>query len=239
MNVIGIDSSTSWVAVAAIAGGEPVREASIGPDDAGRPRHSELLLGEVEQAVEALDGWDRVDRIAVGVGPGSFTGLRIGIATARALAQARSLPLAGVGSLDALAAGIAASPSGSGRHALAVVDARRSQAFAALRGPDGDTIWPAFVAAPEELAERIAGLAADMTAGLKFAPLAAGDGSLRFRDQLEAAGAVVAAPGDPLHRVSARWICALGERADAGAPEAVQPAYLRIPDAERWIDQHE
>jgi tRNA threonylcarbamoyladenosine biosynthesis protein TsaB len=231
MRILGIDSSTAWVAVAASAEGEPVRESSVGPGDDGRPRHSELLLAEADAAADALGGWDAVDRIAVGVGPGSFTGLRIGIATARALAQARSIPLAGVGSLDALAAGIAAAPAGSGRHALAVLDARRGQAFAALRGPDGEEVWPAFVAAPEELAERVAGLGET--------PLAAGDGSLRFRDQLEAAGADVAAPGDPLHRVSARWICALGQGADAGAPEAVQPAYLRAPDAERWLDQHE
>ena len=114
-----------------------------------------------------------------------------------------------------------------------MLDARRGQAFAALRGPGGETIWPAFVADPEELAERVATLETD----LGSAPLAAGDGSLRFRDQLEAAGADVAAPDDPVHRVSARWICALGEAADAGAPEAVEPAYLRVPDAERWLDQ--
>ena len=235
MKAVGLDSSTSWVAVAATAAGEPMREASIGPDDAGRPRHSELLLGEVEAAAESLGGWERVELIAVGVGPGSFTGLRIGIATARALAQARSLPLAGVGSLDALAAGIAASPGGSERPALAVHDARRGQAFAALREPGGEMVWPAFVADPEELAERVAALDTD----LGSAPLAAGDGSLRFRDQLEAAGADVAAPDDPVHRVSAQWICALGEAADAGAPEAVEPAYLRVPDAERWHDQHD
>ena len=124
------------MAVAATAGGRAgARVLDRARTDAGRPRHSELLLAEVEAAAEALGGWDEVERIAVGVGPGSFTGLRIGIATARALAQARSLPLAGVGSLDALAAGIARSPAGPGRHALAVLDARRGQAFAALRGP--------------------------------------------------------------------------------------------------------
>ena len=229
MKVLGIDSSTPWVAVAATAEGEPVRESSIGPEDGGRPRHSELLLAQIEDAADALGGWGEVDLIAAGLGPGSFTGLRIGIATARALAQARSLPVAGVGSLDALAAGIAAGPAGSGRHALAVIDARREQVFAALHGPAGESIWPAFVATPEELVERLG--------GLNDAPLAAGDGSLRFGEQLEAAGADVAAPDDPVHRVSARWICALGEGAEQGAPESIEPAYLRAPDAERWLDR--
>ena len=72
--------------------GEVVREASVGPGADGRPRHSQVLLPEIERCVEAAGGWERIDRIAVGIGPGSFTGLRIGIATARALAQARGSP---------------------------------------------------------------------------------------------------------------------------------------------------
>lgn len=229
MRVLGIDSATARVEVAATDAGEPVAEASIGPANDGRPRHSELLLAEADGAAAALGGWEQVGLIGVGLGPGSFTGLRIGIATARALAQARSIPIAGVGSLDALAEGIAASDRSSGRPALAVLDARRGQVFAALRGPDGERLWPALVSAPQELADRVA--------SLPEPPLAAGDGSLRFSDQLEAAGAEVAAPDDRIHRVSARWICALAEGAAPGAPEAIEPAYLRAPDAERWLDR--
>ena len=229
MRVLGIDSATERVEVAATVDGEPVAEASVGPGPDGRPRHSERLLAETEAAAEALGGWEETGLIAVGLGPGSFTGLRIGIATARALAQARSLPIAGVGSLEALAAGIAADPAGEGRPALAVLDARRGQAFAALRSARGELEWPAFVASPEGLAERVA--------GLPEPPLAAGDGSLRFREQLEAAGAEIAAPDDQVHRVSARWICALGEGAAQQAPEAIEPTYLRAPDAERWLDR--
>ena len=83
-----------------------------------------------------------------------------------------------------------------------MLDARRGQVFAALHGAGGEEIWAPMVVAPEELADRVRGLGAT--------PLAAGDGSLRFRQELEAAGAEVAPPDDSVHRVAARHICALG-----------------------------
>ena len=96
------------------------------PEPGARPMHAARLLAAAEEALGAAGvGWEDVDRLAIGVGPGSFTGLRIGIATARALAQGRGLPLVGVSSLEALARG-AAAPL-----VLAVLDARRGEAFAA------------------------------------------------------------------------------------------------------------
>ncbi len=228
--VLGIDSSTPFVAVASSAGGEVAAEVSHRPDaQSGRPRHSELLLAEAEAAVDALGGWPHVGLIAVGVGPGSYTGLRIGISTARALAQARSLPIAGVVSLAALAAGIREADPEASRASLPVLDARRGQAFAALYGPDGAEIWEPFVASPQELAARIANRGESLSS--------AGDGSLRFREQLEAAGAMVAAPDGEVHRVAARHVCALGEGAEPKAPEEIEPVYLRAPDAERWLER--
>ena len=90
-------------------------------------------------------GWRDLDAIAVGVGPGTFTGLRIGIATARALAAATGLPLRPVSSLAALAAGIEAPLR------LALIDARRGEVFGALYEGD-ERLWPPFVTPPEELA---------------------------------------------------------------------------------------
>ena len=227
-SVLGIDSSTSFVEVAAMAGAELVSEASRPPPaDGGRPRHSELLLAECDAAVTALGGWERLGLIAVGVGPGSYTGLRIGIATARALAQARSVPIVGVSSLSALAAGIRGAQPGV--PALAVIDARRGEVFARLEGPGGEGLWPPFVASPHDLAGRVE--------GLEESPVAAGDGSLRFREELEAAGATVAAPGDEVHRVAARHICELGLGAAPVAPDEIEPNYMRAPDAERWIER--
>jgi tRNA threonylcarbamoyladenosine biosynthesis protein TsaB len=198
---------------------------AIGPAPEGRPRHSEVLLAEIERTVEGAGGWSRVDRIAIGIGPGSFTGLRIGIATARALAQAQDLSLAPVGSLAALARGIS---EGGGELALPVFDARRSEAFAALFDGDAE-IWPPFVAPPDQLAERVA--------ALDQASLAAGDGALRFAAELEAAGATVAPPDDPVHRVAARHVCAVGEAAAEAPTDQIQPLYLRPPDAKRWRDR--
>jgi tRNA threonylcarbamoyladenosine biosynthesis protein TsaB len=228
MVVLGVDTATADAVVGVTAEGTVVHEVSVEPGSDGRPRHSRVLLPEIERAVEAAGGWDAVDRIAVGIGPGSFTGLRIGIATVRALAQAREMSVAPVGSLTALARGIAAHPLAEGRPALPVFDARRSEAFAALID-DSSERWPAFVAAPEELAERVH--------ELDPAPLAAGDGAVRFAKELEAAGATVAPPEDPIHRVAARHVCAVGEAVTEASPDRIQPLYLRPPDAKRWLER--
>jgi tRNA threonylcarbamoyladenosine biosynthesis protein TsaB len=227
MLVLGVDTATDHAVVGATADGEVLREAAIGPEPGGRPRHSEVLLPEVERSVEAAGGWGRIDRIAIGIGPGSFTGLRIGIATARALAQARGLPLAPVVSLAALGRGIRV--RGGADLALPVFDARRGEAFAALFERDGDEIWQPFVVPPDELAHRVH--------GLDRGPLAAGDGALRFAAELEAAGATVAPPEDAIHRVAARHVCAVGEAAAEAPTDQIQPLYLRPPDAKRWRER--
>jgi tRNA threonylcarbamoyladenosine biosynthesis protein TsaB len=227
MFVLGVDTATDHAVVGTTADGEVIREASIDPGPDGRPRHSQVLLAEIERAVEAAGGWPRIDRIAVGIGPGSFTGLRIGIASARALAQARDLPLVPIGSLAALARGMSEAGAGDG-HALPVFDARRSEAFAALF-EDGDELWPPFVAPPEELAGRVRELGHPL--------LAAGDGALGFAAELEAAGATVAPPESSIHQVAARHVCELGEAAAEAPMDQIQPLYLRPPDAKRWRER--
>jgi tRNA threonylcarbamoyladenosine biosynthesis protein TsaB len=230
--VLGFDTATADTAVALVRDGEAVAESVRGPDPgSGRPAHAGALLVAIDRAVAEGGGWGAIDRIAVGIGPGSFTGLRVGIAAARALARGRGLPLVGVGTLAVLADGILALDGGpdAPSAALAVIDARRGQAFAALYGPAGDELWPPFVAGGEELGERVA--------GLPSAPVAGGDGSLRFRLQLEGAGAVVADAESPVHRVSARRLCRLGAAAAVTRPDGVQPIYLRRPDAEIWRER--
>jgi tRNA threonylcarbamoyladenosine biosynthesis protein TsaB len=233
--VVGFDTATDDVAVALIRSGisgasaELVSERSKGVARGERPRHSAELLAELEATVEQVGGWSSIDLIAVGVGPGSFTGLRIGVATARALAQALAKPVVPVGTLTALARGIGEHTRARARARLAVLDARREQAFVALHGPGDEEQWSPLVALPGELSERVAGLAQP--------PLAAGSGAIRFRDELDAAGAEVLPDADPTHRVSARHICLLAEAGVPARPDSIEPIYLRPPDAELWLER--
>jgi tRNA threonylcarbamoyladenosine biosynthesis protein TsaB len=184
------------------------------PDE--RPGHARELLALVERVVAAGGGWTAVDRIAVGTGPGSFTGLRIGVAAARATALARGLPLVGVSSLRALAC------AGEPDLVLGVLDARRGEAFAAA-WRDGEPVLAPAALAPAALAAAVA--------ALPDRPLAVGDGAVRYRAELEDAGARVPEDGSPLHRVSARAVARLGAEAPAGRLEDVLPEYIRRPDA--------
>lgn len=228
MAVLGLDTATGDATVAVTAGDDLLFEDRAEPAPDGMPRHAASLLEMVDRAIAAAGAWERVGLLAVGLGPGTFTGLRIGVSTARALAQARGLEIAGVSSLVALARGIGGPPE---RPRLALIDARRREAFAGLYGAGGETIWEPFVAGPEALAERITELGAP--------PIAAGDGSLRFRQELEVAGADIPPEADPVHRMAARHVCALADPADSMRPEQAKPIYLRRPDAEIWRERQE
>jgi tRNA threonylcarbamoyladenosine biosynthesis protein TsaB len=221
--VLGFDTATAHLSVAITAEGELIDERSVDPDPTGRPRHARELLSVAESVVADAGGWEGIDRIAVGLGPGTFTGLRIGIATARGLAQASGLELVGVSSLEALAAA-----QGPERPVLAMIDAKRNEVFAALYR-DGNAIWEASVGPPEDLAERVR--RADES------PLAVGDGAVRFRGELKASGAEVPPDSDGAHRVRARHVCLLASEAEAGPLAEIKPTYLRRPDAELWRER--
>jgi tRNA threonylcarbamoyladenosine biosynthesis protein TsaB len=227
--IAGLDTATDEVSVAVVRDSEVVAERLVPKPASGHPRHSEALLAELETAVAEAGGWEAVDFLAAGIGPGSFTGLRVGLATARAIAQSIGKGIVPVGTLDALARGIAESAAATGRRVLPALDARRGQVFAALFDPDGGRRWEPFVASPDELAERVAGLPATA--------LAAGSGALRFRRELEAAGAEVPPDADSAHRVWARHVCRLAEGGAPSPPEAIQPIYLRPPDAQVWLER--
>jgi len=177
--VAGIDTATPATVTGLLLPDGAVVEARDEPEEGSRGAHASRLLVLLERALdEGGVAWADVDRIAVGVGPGGFTGLRIGIATARALAQARGLPLVPVSSLATLAAG-----AGDGAVA-AVIDARRGEVFAAAW--DGATALVEPAATPEETAERLTAAAAT---GPAVAVLAAADaGVAHAAAALEAAG---------------------------------------------------
>ena len=214
MRVLAFDTATAATAVAL---GELERRDD--PPAGARPGHAQKLLRLIHELLEQSgSGWSDIDRIAVGVGPGTFTGLRIGIATAHALSQSTGIPLVGVSTLASLELA-AREVFDAGRPVLAVIDARRGEAFAAGAG-----LSPA-VLTPEALGE-VAGTQASNGV------IAVGDGALRFRETLERVGASVPEDSSPLHRVCARYHCWLAEAALPSEGNRVEPEYLRVPDAE-------
>jgi tRNA threonylcarbamoyladenosine biosynthesis protein TsaB len=218
VTLLGLDTSTSAASACVLRADGESFEVAPGPERLqGPPAHAaELLPGVADVMARAGVGWSDLDAIAVGVGPGTFTGLRIGIATARALASANGLPLRRVSSLAALAAGIEAPLR------LPLIDARRGELFGALY--EGRTqLWSPFAAGPADLIERVR--------EERFTPLAAGDGSVRFRGMLEEAGIPVAADDSQAHVVRGLHVCRLGAEAPDEPPEAILPDYLRDPDA--------
>jgi tRNA threonylcarbamoyladenosine biosynthesis protein TsaB len=243
--ILGLDTATPATVVAVLPDdGDPV-ELRHEPAPSERPGHAAQLLPLAQQAVAAVGAtFADVSRIGVGVGPGTFTGLRIGVATARALAQSTGAELAAISTLDALA-----EAAGSDRPVLAVLDARRGEAFAAAYIAGERAAGPVAIA-PEELpafAEQAAAAATTAPDGLgalpapggpaafpapgpPFAFLAVGDGAIRFRDRLVPAADV---PGDDstLHRVSALAVCRLAKVAPTVDRDALLPEYVRPPDA--------
>jgi tRNA threonylcarbamoyladenosine biosynthesis protein TsaB len=217
--LLGIDTSTpASAACVLLDDGESFEVLPEPARLADRPAHASELLPAVAAAMERAGlEFGQLDAIAVGVGPGTFTGLRIGLATARALASSAGVPLRPVSSLAALAQGIDA------ELALPLIDARRGELFAALFGEGGEQLWPPFAATPERVAERV------REAGVE--PRAAGDGSIRFRRVLEAAGIGVDADESRSHVVRALNVCQLARAVRDQPPEAVLPEYLREPDA--------
>jgi tRNA threonylcarbamoyladenosine biosynthesis protein TsaB len=219
VSVLGLDSSTAASTACVLRGDGEAFE--VVPEPAALsapPAHARELMPAVAEVLERAGvELSDLEAIAVGVGPGTFTGLRIGIATARALAGANGLPLRPVSSLAALAAGIDA------RLALPVIDAKRGEVFAALHSADGRRPWAPFAVSPEALAERV------REAG--FNVRAAGDGSIRFRRVLESAGIRVDPDESRSHVVRALHVCRLADGVPGEPPQAVLPDYLRAPDA--------
>ncbi|HXE46531.1 MAG TPA: tRNA (adenosine(37)-N6)-threonylcarbamoyltransferase complex dimerization subunit type 1 TsaB [Conexibacter sp.] len=233
MQLLALDTATPATTVALALVDEKVLTRRHEPAPGERPGHvSELLPLALALLAEAGLSFAQLDRIAVGVGPGTFTGLRIGVATARALAQAHQLPLVGVSTLRSLAAG-AAGTADAAQPTVAVLDARRGEAFAAAwAGGEAALAGGERSAALLEPAALTPQALAEAVAALPGTPLAVGDGAIRFRHELEAAGAVVPADDSAAHRVDAAVHAQLAAAMEPDAPDAVLPAYLRLPDAE-------
>jgi len=246
MIVLGLDTATRATAVALrLSDGETLRRRDD-PGPGEHPGHASRLLGMAgEMLSSAAIGWGAVDRIAVGLGPGTFTGLRVGVATARGLAQSLAAELVGVSSLAALAEAALRAPQLAAQgpfegDVLAVVDARRKEIFAAAyrrsdRGSAGELL-PAQALAPSKVAgfiERAEERAEERAGELSRRWLAVGDGAVRYRDHLAQAGANVPEDSSPLHLIDAGTICGLAiDARPVAAYEELLPDYRRRPDAE-------
>jgi tRNA threonylcarbamoyladenosine biosynthesis protein TsaB len=197
MLIVAFDTATQVASAALVDDGETIAERTTVPARVLEDVDALLRQGGVQAS--ALQG------IVVGTGPGSFTGLRMGLAAARGLALALQVPVAGVSTLDALAAGVPGS--------LPVIDARRHEVFTVL---DGEPV----AIAPEQLTS-------------VRATACVGDGAVRYRQVLEAAGADVPPDDSDVHVPRASLHAKLAR--DFGPAEAVEPLYVRVPDAERSL----
>lgn len=219
--LLAVDTATAHTVVGLCLPDGTVLSRRHRPGPGERPGHVQQLLPlATEVLAEAGVGWPDVTRIAVGVGPGTFTGLRIGVATARALASTAGAELVGVPSLAAVAG--ASTADGP---VVACLDARRRELFASA--------WPTAAAAADGRAPHTGPVAVEpaLLGGLVDlgGTLAVGDGAVLYRGILEAGGAVVPPDDDPRHDVDPGTLCALGSRATPGSD--VLPAYVRRPDA--------
>ena len=225
MRVIGFDTATDETVVGAMDGDRITFEFRSPPAAGGRPMHSADLLPAVEEAAGSLGGWPSVDRLVVGVGPGTFTGLRIGIATAQGIRLAAAVDVAAVCTLEALALSFEV-PAGATR--VPVLDARRGEVFLAGYSDAGVELLEPTVGPPGELFERVASTLPN--------PVAAGPGALRFRSDLENSGLKDKGPEAGNNSLSARALCLAGTTPrQSPNKERIEPIYLRAPDAERWI----
>jgi tRNA threonylcarbamoyladenosine biosynthesis protein TsaB len=194
---LAFDTATTVATSALVDDGEVLGE---------RVSRAQTLLEDVDALLRQAGAHPSdLDRLAVGIGPGSFTGVRIGLATARGLALSLDLPGSGVSTLAALAAG---APG-----ALPLVDAKRREIFTLLDSEPR-------VLAPHEIP-------------LDAGTVCVGDGAKRYRGLLEERGAVVPPDHDERHLPRARFHALLA--GEPGPVDELEPLYLRVPDADRNV----
>jgi tRNA threonylcarbamoyladenosine biosynthesis protein TsaB len=215
--LLGIATATSQVGVALSGADGPLASLHVRK---GR-RHAELLAPAIETITSMAGvGTQQISRIAVDVGPGLFTGLRVGVATAKALAAALDIPIVGCSSLELLAY----PHRRQDRLVASVIDAKRGEIFWSLFEPGDDGVTPAseaVVSSPNALVQALKETAAQV--------LAVGDGARRYADTLASlTGVDMAGLGDD--HPSALALVELAATRPSVPLEEITPRYLRGAD---------
>lgn len=221
MLVLGIETCTPHTSVCLSTENGVLASCELGRGNA----HGEFVAPAIEFCLEhAAVPMSAVSGVAVALGPGLFTGMRVGIATAQMLAHARRLPVVGLNSLDLLAF-----PARHVRRLICtVIDARRGELFWAFyrAAPGGvQRVTDFRVGPPEKLAGEIEAVPDDV--------LCIGDGAVRHHALLEAAQAEVGSPSTAFPTASALVELALPRfiREETQRPEDLRPVYIRKADA--------
>ena len=228
MIVVGIDTSTPQTSIAIGGDGGVLARASI----AGRARQE-----SVTPALEQLLAWadldiDRIGGIAVGIGPGLFTGLRVGVETAKTLAQVLGVPIVGISSLDALAYAVRYTP----RRIVAAIDARRGEVFAAAyRSVPGGVVRESdpSVLRPDHLVAELQAMPGEV--------LCVGNGAILYRREIQDVGSRVEFASSAVAHPDAACLVELAVprflREEHDRLFEVLPLYIRKSDAEIAWDQ--
>jgi tRNA threonylcarbamoyl adenosine modification protein YeaZ len=211
--MLAFDTATPAVTVALYDG----THVLAGKSEVGARRHGELLAWLIERVL-AAGGIRRTDleAIAVGTGPGPYTGLRAGVVTARVLASALCVPAVGVCTLDVIAR--AAAPA-AGRDFIVATDARRKEVYWARYDPAGQRLGDPAVARPAEVASGAA------AAGITAPYPVAGEGPMLYPELAACPVAPRYPDASALAEIAAER---LADHVRSGPPE---PLYLRRPDA--------
>ncbi|MGE3141204.1 MAG: tRNA (adenosine(37)-N6)-threonylcarbamoyltransferase complex dimerization subunit type 1 TsaB [Thermoleophilia bacterium] len=219
MPTFALDTSTASPSLALVRGDDTLAELWLAPEPGSGRRVLEAAHGLLRAAGHDVQD---IGEVVVGVGPGGFTGLRIGLATALGLGQALAVPVTGASSLEGIALGLGEGED-AGTVVAPVLDARRRELFAAayrLRADGGlDEVIAPLAAPPAEFAAALRALGDPVVTG--------GEGLAAAGEHL--AGFRSPPPGSARHRASA---AGLVRRVRAGAGVPARPVYARLPDAE-------
>ena len=159
MRVLGIETSSRQGTIALVEDGRAVVTRTN-----AEPMQGERVLPLLEELFSSA-GWAKssVDRVAVGVGPGSFTGVRVGVALGLGIGLGLGRPVLGVGSLRAMCRGVSLIAGGTAGPRCALLDARRAELFAGVYGPDGEELVPPRTVPRSEVEAWLGALSAPAT----------------------------------------------------------------------------